>query len=137
VTATLLKRRSGVAAARRVGKARRHFRVRKNVSGTAERPRLVVSRSLRHIVAQIVDDTQGRTLASASTMDTSIRTSAAATSSGEGGSKSDLARKVGALLADRAKAAGISKVVFDRGGNRYAGRIAALADAAREAGLEF
>jgi large subunit ribosomal protein L18 len=129
VTATLLKRRSGVAAARRVGKARRHFRVRKNVSGTTERPRLVVSRSLRHIVAQIVDDTQGRTLASASTMDASIR--------GTDGAKSDLARKAGSLLADRAKAAGISKVVFDRGGNRYAGRIAALADAAREAGLEF
>jgi large subunit ribosomal protein L18 len=129
VTATLLKRRSGVAAARRVGKARRHFRVRKNVSGTTERPRLVVSRSLRHVVAQIVDDTQGRTLASASTMDASIR--------GTDGAKSDQARKVGALLADRAKAAGISKVVFDRGGNRYAGRIAALADAAREAGLEF
>jgi large subunit ribosomal protein L18 len=129
VTATLLKRRSGVAAARRVGKARRHFRVRKNVAGTTERPRLVVSRSLRHIVAQIVDDTQGRTLVSASTMDSSIR--------GADGAKSDLARKVGALLADRAKAAGISKVVFDRGGNRYAGRIAALADAAREAGLEF
>jgi large subunit ribosomal protein L18 len=129
VTATLLKRRSGVAATRRVGKARRHFRVRKNVSGTAERPRLVVSRSLRHIVAQVVDDIQGRTLASASSMDTSIR--------GTDGAKSDVARKVGALLADRAKAAGISKVVFDRGGNRYAGRIAALADAAREAGLEF
>ncbi len=129
MTATLLKRRSGVAAARRVGKARRHFRVRKNVAGTSERPRLVVSRSLRHIVAQIVDDTQGRTLASASTMDTAIR--------GTEGAKSDQARKVGTLLADRAKAAGISKVVFDRGGNRYAGRIAALADAAREAGLEF
>jgi large subunit ribosomal protein L18 len=129
VTATLLKRRSGTAAARRVGKARRHFRVRKNVSGTAERPRLVVSRSLRHMVAQVVDDTQGRTLASASTMDASIR--------GTDGAKSDLARKAGALLADRAKAAGVSKVVFDRGGNRYAGRIAALAEAAREAGLEF
>jgi large subunit ribosomal protein L18 len=129
VSATLLKRRSGVAAARRVGKARRHFRVRKNVAGTLERPRMVVSRSLRHMVAQIVDDNQGKTLASASTMDTSIR--------GTDGAKSDLARKVGALLAERAKAAGISKVVFDRGGNRYAGRIAALADAAREAGLEF
>ena len=129
MTATLLKRRSGVAATRRVGKARRHFRVRKNVSGTAERPRLVVSRSLRHIVAQVVDDTAGRTLASASTMDASIR--------GTDGAKSELARKVGSLLADRAKAAGISKVVFDRGGNRYAGRIAAFADAAREAGLEF
>ena len=129
MSATLLKRRSGVAATRRVGKARRHFRVRKNVAGTAERPRLVVSRSLRHVVAQIVDDSQGRTLASASTMDTSIR--------GTDGAKSDQARKVGALLAERARAAGISKVVFDRGGNRYAGRIAALADAAREAGLEF
>ena len=129
MTATLLRRRSGHAAARRVGKARRHFRVRKNLTGTTERPRLVVSRSLRHMVAQVVDDTQGRTLASASTMDASIR--------GTDGAKSDLARKVGALLADRAKAAGISKVVFDRGGNRYAGRIAALADAAREAGLEF
>jgi large subunit ribosomal protein L18 len=125
----LLKRRSGIAATRRVGKARRHFRVRKNVAGTQERPRLVVSRSLRHMVAQIVDDGQGKTLASASTMDASIR--------GTEGAKSDQARKVGALLAERAKAAGISKVVFDRGGNRYAGRIAALADAAREAGLEF
>jgi large subunit ribosomal protein L18 len=129
VSATLLKRRRGVAAKRAVGRARRHFRVRKNVSGTAERPRLVVTRSLRHMVAQVVDDTQGRTLVSASTMDASIR--------GTDGPKSDLARKVGALLADRAKAAGVSKVVFDRGGNRYAGRIAALADAAREAGLEF
>jgi large subunit ribosomal protein L18 len=131
VSATLLKRRNGdgVAAVRRVGKARRHFRVRKNVFGTEARPRLVVTRSLRHIVAQIVDDTTGRTLASASTMDASIR--------GNEGAKSDLARKVGALLGDRAKSAGISKVVFDRGGNRYAGRIAALADAARESGLEF
>jgi large subunit ribosomal protein L18 len=118
-----------VASARRVGKARRHFRVRKNIRGTAERPRLVVTRSLRHIVAQIVDDAQGRTLASASTLDSSIR--------GVEGAKSDLARKVGALLADRAKAAGVSKVVFDRGGNQYVGRIAALADAARENGLEF
>jgi len=130
VTATLVKRHGGgTAAARRIGKARRHFRVRKNVSGTAQRPRLVVTRSLRHIVAQIVDDAQGRTLVSASTLDSSIR--------GTEGAKSELSRKVGALLAERAKAAGISKVVFDRGGNRYAGRIAALADGAREAGLEF
>ncbi|PWU44988.1 50S ribosomal protein L18 [Micromonospora globispora] len=129
MSATLLKRRRGVAAKRAVGRARRHFRVRKNVSGTAERPRLVVTRSLRHIVAQIVDDTKGHTLASASTMDDSLR--------GTEGDKSALAGKVGALLAERAKAAGISKVVFDRGGNRYAGRVAALADAAREAGLEF
>jgi large subunit ribosomal protein L18 len=129
VSATLLKRRRGVAAKRAVGRARRHFRVRKNVSGTGERPRLVVTRSLRHMVAQIVDDTKGHTLASASTMDASLR--------GAEGDKSALAGKVGALLAERAKAAGVSKVVFDRGGNRYAGRVAALADAAREAGLEF
>jgi large subunit ribosomal protein L18 len=131
VSATLLKRRSGggIAATRRVGKARRHFRVRKSVFGTQARPRLVVTRSLRHIVAQIVDDTTGRTLVSASTMDASIR--------GNEGAKSALAASVGTLLADRAKAAGIAKVVFDRGGNRYAGRIASLADAARESGLEF
>ena len=129
MSATLLKRRRGVAAKRAVGRARRHFRVRKNVNGTTERPRLVVTRSLRHIVAQVVDDTKGHTLASASTMDASLR--------GAEGDKSALAGKVGALLAERAKAAGVSKVVVDRGGNRYAGRVAALADAAREAGLEF
>ncbi|WIN00693.1 50S ribosomal protein L18 [Actinoplanes oblitus] len=127
----MLKRRNGggVAARRAVGKARRHFRVRKNVRGTAERPRLVVTRSTRNITAQIIDDLKGHTLASASTLDTSIR--------GTEGDKSAQAGKVGTLLAERAKAAGISKVVFDRGGNKYAGRIAALADAAREAGLEF
>ncbi|MBQ1046195.1 MULTISPECIES: 50S ribosomal protein L18 [unclassified Micromonospora] len=129
MSATLLKRRRGVAAKRAVGRARRHFRVRKNISGTAERPRLVVTRSLRHMVAQVVDDAKGHTLASASTMDASLR--------GAEGDKRALAGKVGALLAERAKAAGVSKVVFDRGGNRYAGRVAALADAAREAGLEF
>jgi large subunit ribosomal protein L18 len=131
VTATLLKRRNGggVASKRAVGRARRHFRVRKKVRGSAERPRLVVTRSLRHITAQIVDDIKGHTLVSASTLDVSLR-------NGEG-DKSAQASKVGALLAERAKAAGVSKVVFDRGGNQYAGRIAALADAAREAGLEF
>ena len=131
MTATLLKRRSGgsVAAKRAIGKARRHFRVRKHVRGSAERPRLVVTRSTRHITAQIVDDLKGHTVASASTLDASLR--------GAEGDKSAQAAKVGALLAERAKAAGVSKVVFDRGGNRYAGRIAALADAAREAGLEF
>jgi large subunit ribosomal protein L18 len=131
VTATLLKRRNGagVSAKRAVGKARRHFRVRRNVRGTAERPRLVVTRSTRNITAQIVDDLKGHTLASASTLDATLR--------GTEGDKSALATKVGTLLAERAKAAGVSKVVFDRGGNRYAGRIAALADAAREAGLEF
>jgi large subunit ribosomal protein L18 len=90
---------------------------------------MVVTRSLRHIVVQIVDDTKGHTLVSASTMDASIR--------GADGDKSALAGKVGALIAERARGAGVTKVVFDRGGNRYAGRIAALADAAREAGLEF
>ncbi|ABP56337.1 50S ribosomal protein L18 [Salinispora tropica] len=129
MSATLLKRRRGVAAKRAVGRARRHFRVRRQVSGTPARPRLVVTRSLRHMVAQIVDDTKGHTLVSASTLDASLR--------GTEGDKSVLAGKVGVLLAERAKAAGIAKVVFDRGGNRYAGRVAALADAAREAGLEF
>jgi large subunit ribosomal protein L18 len=131
VTATLLKRRGGrgVAATRAVGRARRHFRVRKSLRGSAERPRLVVTRSLRHITAQIVDDSKGHTLVSASTLDASLR--------GADGDKSALATRVGALLAERARAAGVSKVVFDRGGNKYAGRIAALADAAREAGLEF
>ena len=131
MTATLLKRRNGagVSAKRAVGKARRHFRVRRNLRGTAERPRLVVTRSSRHISAQIIDDLKGHTVASASTLDASLR--------GTEGDKSARAGKVGALLAERAKAAGVSKVVFDRGGNKYAGRIAALADAAREAGLEF
>jgi|SRR6266508_204507 large subunit ribosomal protein L18 len=131
MAAQLLRRRSsgGVSAQRRIGRARRHFRVRKNVTGTALRPRLVVTRSLRHITAQVIDDAKGHTLASASTLDSTIR--------GGDGDKSALARKVGALIAERAQAAGISDVVFDRGGNRYHGRIAALADAAREAGLKF
>jgi large subunit ribosomal protein L18 len=131
MTAQLLRRRSsgGVSAQRRVARARRHFRVRKNVTGSAARPRLVVTRSLRHITAQVVDDAKGHTLVSASTLDSTIR--------GSEGDKTALARKVGALLAERAQAAGITQVVFDRGGNRYHGRIAALADAAREAGLKF
>jgi large subunit ribosomal protein L18 len=108
---------------------RRHIRIRKKVSGTPERPRLVVTRSNRHIVAQVIDDIKGHTLASASTLDSSIR--------GGEGDKSAQAHKVGALVAERAKAAGVEAVVFDRGGNKYAGRIAALADAAREAGLKF
>ncbi len=131
MSATLLKRRGrgGVAAQRTIGRARRHFRVRKQVTGTSVRPRLVVTRSLRHILVQVVDDTKGHTLISASSMDASVR--------GAEGDKSAIARKVGALVAERAQAAGITRVVFDRGGNKYAGRIAALADAAREAGLEF
>jgi large subunit ribosomal protein L18 len=131
MSATLLKRRGGggMAAVRRIGRARRHFRIRKTVVGTAVKPRLVVTRSLRHITVQVVDDLKGHTLASASSMDATVR--------GAEGDKSAIARKVGTLIAERAKAAGIGKVVFDRGGNRYAGRIAALADAAREAGLQF
>ena len=117
-----------ISATRRIGKARRHFRVRKKVAGTAARPRLVVTRSSRHITAQVVDDLRGHTLASASTLE--LRTT------GEG-DKSARARQVGALVAQRAKDAGIAAVVFDRGGNKYHGRIAALADGAREAGLEF
>jgi large subunit ribosomal protein L18 len=132
MAATLLRRKTGagIAAVRRVGKARRHFRIRKRVSGTVLRPRLVVNRSSRHITAQIVDDTIGQTLASASTLDVSIRNQGV-------GDKSAQARKVGELLAERAKAAGVGAVVFDRGGNKYHGRIAALADAAREGGLKF
>ena len=108
---------------------RRHIRVRKRVSGTPERPRLVVTRSNRGIVAQVIDDLAGHTLASASTLDASIR--------GGEGDKSAKAKQVGQLVAERAKAKGVEAVVFDRGGNQYAGRIAALADAAREAGLKF
>jgi large subunit ribosomal protein L18 len=118
-----------VSTARRISRLRRHNRLRKRVAGTAERPRLVVNRSSRHIHVQVVDDSAGRTLVAASTMDADIR--------GSEGDKSALARKVGALVAQRAKAAGITAVVFDRGGNRYAGRIAALADGAREGGLDF
>lgn len=116
-------------ARKRAAAKRRHIRVRKKVSGTPERPRLVVTRSNRHMVAQVIDDIEGHTLASASSLDTSIR--------GVDGDKSAKARQVGALVAERARAAGIESVVFDRGGNKYAGRVAALADAAREAGLTF
>ena len=121
-----------VSTGRRVSRLRRHTRLRKRVAGTPERPRLVVNRSSRHIHVQVVDDTGAtgsRTLVSASTMDASLR--------GAEGDKSALARRVGALIAERATAAGITAVVFDRGGNRYAGRIAALADGAREGGLDF
>jgi large subunit ribosomal protein L18 len=118
-----------ISTARRVSRLRRHNRLRKRVTGTPERPRLVVKRSSRHIHVQVVDDTAGRTLVSASTMDAGLR--------GAEGDKSARARQVGALVAERAKAAGITAVVFDRGGNRYAGRIAALADGAREGGLDF
>lgn len=111
------------------GRLRRHLRVRKKVFGTPERPRLVVTRSARHILAQVVDDTVGRTLVSASTMEDDLRQF--------DGDKTARARKVGERLAERAKAAGVSSVVFDRAGHKYHGRIAALADSARAAGLEF
>jgi large subunit ribosomal protein L18 len=112
-----------------VGRKRRHIRVRKKVSGTAARPRLVVTRSARHMVAQVVDDAAGRTLASASTMEADLRTAT--------DDKTAKARKVGQMVAERAKAAGVETVVFDRGGHRYHGRVAALAEGAREAGLDF
>jgi large subunit ribosomal protein L18 len=108
-------------------RARRHLRVRKKVTGSTARPRLVVNRSAKHIFAQIVDDTVGRTLASASTLDATVK--------GAEGDKTAKAKLVGTLLAERAKSAGITAVVFDRGGFKYHGRVAALADSAREAGL--
>ncbi|MCF3173545.1 MULTISPECIES: 50S ribosomal protein L18 [Streptomyces] len=116
-------------AYKRAAAKRRHIRIRKRISGTPERPRLVVTRTNRGITAQVIDDIQGHTLASASSLDASIR--------GGEGDKSAQAQKVGSLVAERAKAAGVEAVVFDRGGKQYAGRIAALADAAREAGLKF
>ena len=112
-----------------IGRKRRHIRVRKKVSGSAARPRLVVTRSARHIVVQVVDDDAGRTLASASTMEADVRGAAV--------DKTAKARKVGQLVAERAKSAGIDTVVFDRGGNKYHGRVAALAEGAREGGLTF
>lgn len=110
-------------------RAKRHRRVRKGVSGTTERPRLAVFRSNRHIVAQVIDDVAGRTLAAASTLEADFRS--------EGPANKDAATKVGKALAERAKAAGVEKVVFDRGGFRFHGSIAALAEAAREGGLDF
>jgi large subunit ribosomal protein L18 len=108
---------------------RRHRRVRKKVRGTAERPRLCVFRSNKHISAQIIDDEAGRTLAAASTVEADLRDGPTGNIDG--------ASRVGSLVAERAKAVGVNSVVFDRGGNRYHGRVAAVADAAREAGLEF
>ena len=118
-----------ISTTRRLGKKRRHFRVRKRVTGTPGRPRLVVTRSSRHITAQVVDDTAGHTLASASTLEADLRAA--------DGDKSALARQVGALVAERAQSKGVTTVVFDRGGSAYHGRIAALADGARENGLVF
>jgi large subunit ribosomal protein L18 len=119
------RRSAGVSAERRTGRARRHFRLRKKVLGTEARPRLVVTRSARHLFVQVVDDSKGVTLASASTFKLTD------------GDKTERAKQAGKALAESAKSAGVSKVVFDRGGNSYTGRIAAFADAAREAGLEF
>ena len=116
-------------SARVASRLRRQVRGRKKVSGTAERPRLVVTRSSKHISVQVVDDLVGRTLASASTMEADVRTLE--------GDKSAKARRVGELVAERAQAAGVSSAVFDRAGNKYHGRVTALADAAREGGLAF
>ena len=118
------------AQTKRQARIRRHRRVRKSVQGTAERPRLAVFRSTKHLVMQVIDDGTGCTLAAASTVEASVR------SAGATGNVA-AAKSVGKLLAERAKAAGVTKVVFDRGGFVYHGRVAAAADAAREAGLEF
>ncbi|MFD1714699.1 50S ribosomal protein L18 [Amnibacterium flavum] len=122
--ATVIRGKSKSAA-----RGRRHSRLRKKIEGTALRPRLVVTRSARHVFVQVVDDAQGHTLASASTLEADMRTF--------DGDKTAKARKVGELVAERAKNAGIDAVVFDRGGNKYAGRIAAIAEGAREGGLDL
>ena len=124
---TTKSRGRGKAAARAASRKRRHVRVRKKVTGSAARPRLAVNRSARHIFAQLIDDGAGHTLASASTLDASIRDAT--------GDKKARAHQVGQLLASRAKEAGITSAVFDRGGYAYHGRVAALADGAREGGL--
>lgn len=118
-----------ISATRRVARLRRHARLRKKISGTSERPRLVVNRSARHIHVQLVNDLNGTTVAAASSIESDVR--------GLDGDKKAHSVRVGQLIAERAKAAGIDSVVFDRGGYSYGGRIAALADAARENGLKF
>ena len=110
-------------------KARRHNRLRKKITGTEARPRLAVTRSSRHVFVQVIDDAKGHTLASASTMEADLRTF--------DGDKTAKARRIGELVAERAKAAGVEAVVFDRGGSKYAGRVAAIADGAREGGLNL
>jgi large subunit ribosomal protein L18 len=122
-------RASKHTAAKTRSRLRRQVRVRKKISGTPERPRLVVTKSARHLFAQVIDDVAGKTLASASTMETDLR--------GSADDKTAKAKTVGGLLAERAKAVGVDSVVFDRAGNKYHGRIAALADGAREGGLGF
>ena len=116
-------------AARTRARLHRQVRGRKKVSGTPERPRLVVTRSAKHISVQVVDDLEGKTIVSASTMEADLRT--------KGGDKTAKAKLVGELVAERAKAAGVEGVVFDRAGHKYHGRVAALADGAREGGLRF
>ncbi len=119
-----------IAKARRQGRIRRHRRVRKKVHGTAARPRLAVHRSNKHISVQVIDDDAGRTLAAASSTELDLRAAGS-------GATVDAATRVGQLVGERAKAAGINTVVFDRGGFAYHGRVAAIAEAARNAGLEF
>lgn len=118
-----------VSTTRRISRARRHARLRKKITGTAARPRLSVTRSSRHIHAQLIDDVTGHTVAAASSIEPAVREL--------DGDKKAHGAKVGELLAERAKSAGVESAVFDRGGNKYHGRIAALADAAREGGLKF
>jgi large subunit ribosomal protein L18 len=127
VTIGVKRSGGGAGKGKDAARTRRHLRVRKKVSGTPERPRLVVTRSTRHIIAQVVDDVVGHTLASASSLEVDLRTL--------DGDKTVKARRVGELVAERARAAGVESVVFDRGGNRYHGRVAAVADGAREGGL--
>jgi large subunit ribosomal protein L18 len=127
VTIGIKRSGGGAGKGSDAARKRRHLRVRKGLAGTTERPRLVVTRSSRHIVAQIVDDTKGHTLAYASTMEADLRVL--------DGDKTAKARQVGERVAERARAAGVDAVVFDRGGNRYHGRVAAVADGAREGGL--
>ena len=118
-----------VVASRTASRAKRHARLRLRLSGTEARPRLAVFRSLNHIYAQVIDDTSGTTVAAASSLETGLR--------GSDGTKVDDAKRVGQLVAERAKKAGIEKVVFDRAGFKYHGRVRSLAEAAREAGLDF
>jgi large subunit ribosomal protein L18 len=117
------------AASKSAQRARRHARLRKRIVGTEERPRLVVTRSARHVFVQVVDDSKGHTVAFASTLEADLR--------GFSGDKTAKARKVGELVAERAKKAGVAAVVFDRGGNKFAGRVAAIAEGAREGGLDL
>lgn len=114
---------------RSAARDRRHTRLRKKIEGTALKPRMVVTRSARHVFVQVVDDQKGHTVASASTMEPDFRLFA--------GTKTEKAKKIGGVIAERAKKAGVASVVFDRGGNRYAGRVAAIAEGARESGLEL